>query len=1025
MNGAGTRQEPLSIEEVLAEEADAISGGAARLVESLADEFKGQKQHDDRTHLNADSRARGEIDKAEVDRRKRFYRALNGLNRGAICCSGGGIRSATFCLGVVQALAGYDVKAKTWSGEVEPQDSLLGRFHYLSTVSGGGYFGSWLSSWRNREDFAGVLASLIGRPRGPDVEPPEISWLRAYSNYLTPQLGLTSADSWAAVAISLRNLVLNWLIIIPVACLAILTLKIIATASVWVAHGTHNNQLVVWILGFGIVFLIAAQAFTTRHRPPRRPKQPDADPAATAAGSKEPAQQPGNATQTFFLFGDLLWAILSAIAVTIFFASSYFWRLHAPGWPDGLILTTAGISVVIYALGWIFGFRLGRGWPLDFVFWALSGLVYGALVGLGAALFAYLQPYGADPPYYPSQSNFHLLLPIIFGVPWVLFAQLTADNIFGGLVSYEPLSDSDREWLGRAAGWLAATAVAWAVVAFLVFAGGYFVQKLIEWGYDKVVTAGGVFSLLSGVGTAFLGNSSFTAANASSTNRSNISALVVNIVMAVAGPIFAAALVIALSVGLDKVLLDQPLVKELQSFTDADSICPILVPLLLAAAVTLAVGLIASYFVNINRFSLHALYRNRLIRAYLGASRPVRRPDLFTGIDPEDNIRMHELWSDKPAENVRRLFHVINIALNVVSTKRLAWQERKAMSFTASPLHCGSAYLGFRSSEEYGDGPKTEEAKEEFESGKRRFGIALGTAMAISGAAVSPNMGYNSSPSITLLLALFNLRLGWWLGNPGKAGNGSYKNEGPLFAAKPLFAELLGLTTDERPYVYLSDGGHFEDLGLYEMVRRRCRFIIVIDAGEDAKFAFEDLGNAVRKINIDLGIRITFESLEKLQNHPSPHPLSGAVLDAAASVNREMAKVAKAAAQAAKAVANALDHDATDDETAKSDDIPYHAIGVIDYKAADSDPGDHGAKAKNGYVLYIKPAYHGTETSAGIRSYAMGHEEFPHETTVDQWFTESQFESYRSLGLVIAQNALAGERQDVQDILRGFLDPRG
>ena len=95
--------------------------------------------------------------------------------------------------------------------------------------------------------------------------------------------------------------------------------------------------------------------------------------------------------------------------------------------------------------------------------------------------------------------------------------------------------------------------------------------------------------------------------------------------------------------------------------------------------------------------------------------------------------------------------------------------------------------------------------------------------MAISGAAVSPNMGYNSSPSITLLLALFNVRLGWWLGNPGPEGEKSYPTEGPDFAIKPLIQEAFGLTTDDKPYVYLSDGGHFEDLGLYEMVRRRCR----------------------------------------------------------------------------------------------------------------------------------------------------------------------------------------------------------
>ena len=201
---------------------------------------------------------------------------------------------------------------------------------------------------------------------------------------------------------------------------------------------------------------------------------------------------------------------------------------------------------------------------------------------------------------------------------------------------------------------------------------------------------------------------------------------------------------------------------------------------------------------------------------------------------------MHELWSKNPAENVGRLFHVINITLNVVSTKRLAWQERKAEPFTVSPLHCGTAYLGYRSSKTYGDGPNKDgtpaqnndgtsaqnkdgnpappdkdgasghetagqdkqagvhtqgvvqqqpeqkddqtqgNAKTQKEAGaERKFGIALGTAMAISGAAVSPNMGYNSSPSITLLLTLFNVRLGWWLGNPGKAGDEFYQTEGP------------------------------------------------------------------------------------------------------------------------------------------------------------------------------------------------------------------------------------------------------
>jgi hypothetical protein len=118
------------------------------------------------------------------------------------------------------------------------------------------------------------------------------------------------------------------------------------------------------------------------------------------------------------------------------------------------------------------------------------------------------------------------------------------------------------------------------------------------------------------------------------------------------------------------------------------------------------VGRGASHFVNINRFSLHALYRNRLTRGYLGGSNATRDPDPFSGFDFDDDVCIRKLWPPKADDatkvNSRSLFHVVNIALNVVSTQRLAWQERKAESFTASALHCGAAYLGFRDSWEYG-----------------------------------------------------------------------------------------------------------------------------------------------------------------------------------------------------------------------------------------------------------------------------------------------------------------------------------
>jgi hypothetical protein len=333
-------------------------------------------------------------------------------------------------------------------------------------------------------------------------------------------------------------------------------------------------------------------------------------------------------------------------------------------------------------------------------------------------------------------------------------------------------------------------------------------------------------------------------------------------------------------------------------------------------------SLLASWFIGVNRFSMHALYRDRLVRSYLGASNAKRAPNPFTGFDPWDNIPMKDL--------PLRPMHVVNMALNLVAGEKLAWQERKAESFTASPVHCGSLNLGYRPTGEYA-GPR---------------GMTLGTAVGISGAAASPNMGYHSSPPMAFLLTFFNVRLGWWLGNPGPAGDNTYYLRSPRSSLRPLLAEVFGNTDACHPYIYLSDGGHFENLGLYEMVLRRCRRIIISDAGSDEKFVFEDLGNAIRKVYIDFGIRIRIDRMGLF-----PRPL-----------NRDR------------------------DQNPK-----YCATGRIFY--SDVDGGD----APVGEFVYIKPVFYGSEPH-DIYNYAMTNETFPHQSTGDQWFSESQLESYRALG---------------------------
>src|SRR3954451_17136010 len=121
-----------------------------------------------------------------------LYRALHDRKATALCLSGGGIRSASFALGVIEALAVHPRPASTKDeGDKQAESektSYLSQFDYLSTVSGGGYIGSWLSAWIARAGYPEVWKKLVGRRVHPDEEPGEIAWLRAYSNYLTPKL---------------------------------------------------------------------------------------------------------------------------------------------------------------------------------------------------------------------------------------------------------------------------------------------------------------------------------------------------------------------------------------------------------------------------------------------------------------------------------------------------------------------------------------------------------------------------------------------------------------------------------------------------------------------------------------------------------------------------------------------------------------------------------------------------------------------------------------------------------------------
>jgi hypothetical protein len=925
----------LTTDQVLLEEAIAIHG-EAKLKELLgADKIK-------------------EIREPKSDQPSRtndLYQTLNSLNSAALCLSGGGIRSAAFALGVIQALATHpkpiDQNDATQKGQHggTAKDSLLAKFHYLSTVSGGGYIGGWFSAWLYREPYDQVWAKLIGRGGKPDMEPSQLSWLRNYSNFLTPKLGLASADSWAAVSIVLRNLILNWLVIIPALCVVLIFLKLFASGVAWFSQ-FDPRDCDPWFKGLlaaGTLFLIWSLRFSTRNRPTRGPSA---------------------ATQTTFLVFDWLPAVVAGVLFTFAAAltcTEVYVRNHLTSETGSLplFLDLIRIAVPIYVVAWLLAvprWRGGRDFFGDLAAWIVAAGMYGALIATGLYL------YFADVP----DKGFWLLMPkesllLICGVPWLLMSQLIAELIFVGFTSWEEDSDIDREWLARAAGWFFVTALGWLMAMFLVFVGAQLTRHL----YGQLgtwVAAGG-----TGAVTALLGKSRFSPAKGAAKDGKELSA---NVVLAVTATLFSVALIIGISALIDQILFGVPLLEE-KAFGNPIAINGSLHwPggwwLVIALVTVSFVGLLASKFVNINRFSLHALYRNRLVRAFLGASNQRTDRNPFTDFAKSDNLSMSELWPTNagpapPLASARswRPLHVINMALNIVSSKKLAWQERKAESFTVSPLHAGTAcggvvydnaggsiaYGAFRPSAKYG-GDK---------------GISLGTAVAISGAAASPNMGYHSSPPLALLLTLFNVRLGWWLGNTGKKGENTYGYEGPRTAIVPLLSEMFGQTTDDNRYIYLSDGGHFENLGLYEMVRRRCRFILISDAGCDKEFQFDDLGNAVRKISLDLGVSITFRGLTGLK------------------------------------------YRADSNVVYSPQQPPFYAVGTIDY------PGADGGSSQPGTILYIKPCFHGNRIeNVGVRNYAAANADFPHQSTGDQFFSESQFESYRALGFEMTDSVITG-----------------
>lgn len=719
-----------------------------------------------------------------------------------LALSGGGIRSATFNLGLLQKLRQHD---------------LLQHFHYLSTVSGGGYVGGFWTAWMARHptrkgEFPGA------GPTTESPEPREIRHLREFSNFLRPRLKLLSFETGRIVA-TLAGGILPCV----VAALAVVLLSLLLWQTLH--YVLTAEALGPWLLdnGLGPGIALAALTLVAQALLEALWRRREEEPAARAAGAY------------------------------------WFW---------------AGVASILTGLSWMLL------WQTALPHWLLLSPLAPQRVGMAAA--AALAP----------------------AVAWVAaVGVLVLLRSVLSLRAFWPRARLRQGALDRALARTFLCATIWAVVGVVWLVG----QLLAHGGVDSVLAAAGVSGASGG---AFVWMRRFLAEQ---TNKPTGGKLVAR-----AGPwLFQAlayvtlAAVAAAAAALLVVLYD--------AFGPSG---------LRGAWIAAASAVILGLLFNPHEVGLHGFYRDRLVRAYLGASNEPA-PQRATIVCSQDDLALDECLPERP-------LHLVCCAANDLAGDPLGTLHRGADSAVLSRLgfQVGSRWSSWQ--------PR--------QGGHRPKVPTLGDAMTASAAAFNSHMGKVSmrlGQAATFLLTALGLRLGLWIENPERGQPGRRRPWGWLF-----FRELLGASRVDGRWIHLSDAAHFENLALYELVRRHCRFILLSDCGADPDLGFDDFGNVVRRVREDFGVEIKID-VKPLRPGPD------------GSARQPMV----------------------------AGDILY-------------PPSEPGATPDVGILLYVKPTLTGKEPP-DVTQYARRNDRFPHETTLDQFYDEAQWESYRRLGEYAAEQALA------------------
>ncbi len=349
-------------------------------------------------------------------------------------------------------------------------------------------------------------------------------------------------------------------------------------------------------------------------------------------------------------------------------------------------------------------------------------------------------------------------------------------------------------------------------------------------------------------------------------------------------------------------------------------------------------GLIFGFATNLNMLSVHRYYRDRLMETFMPNLDRIFRDkweDSSLPGDLADSAQLSSMCTQS------RPYHIINTNVVTVDSKIPKYHGRGGDSFILSPLYCGSNVTGWRTTETFMNNRLT-----------------LPTAMAISGAAVNANTGVGGDGITRNRLAsaamrMLNLGLGYWAPNPIKEGYGVDLIPG-------FKSQFLGGFSERAKLIHLTDGGHFENLALYELLKRRLKVIICSDGGADENFTFEDFGNMVEKARVDFGITIDIDLIPMV-----PKNKRG------------------------------------DDPDDRQPDVAERAfaIGTIYY------PQDGPKKPKEGVLIFLKTTFI-SGLPEDVVTYKRKNNAFPDQSTADQFFDEKQFEAYRALGFKATEDML-------------------